>query len=304
MPPRTNDFQKLVYLVQRNLAAGATVTESKMLTDRITRRKREVDICIEGHVGGAPVMVCVECRDHQRIADVGWVDQMKTKHDRLPTNALILASRRGFTPEARDVATSYGIKTVSLEEVDQVDFPALFGSSSSLWTKSITITATKVLVKVRATPTMTDEVFQAMPSNLIYDPDGNQLGQIGTLVELALKSPEARDSLAREGQADHTSFEMVVADLRDRLGRPFFMQKIDPDGLREIESMKITGPCKLEITQFGVRRGRLGDVHVAWGTTELLGRNAFVVATRDTAGVERLTIGFAEMRATSPPPPV
>lgn len=59
--------------------------ESKMLTDRVTKRKREVDVCIEGHVGGHSVVVSVECRDHKRIADVSWVDAMKAKHDRLPT---------------------------------------------------------------------------------------------------------------------------------------------------------------------------------------------------------------------------
>jgi hypothetical protein len=31
MPKRSNEFQKLVYLVKVNLSAGATVTESKML---------------------------------------------------------------------------------------------------------------------------------------------------------------------------------------------------------------------------------------------------------------------------------
>ena len=99
MPKRTNDFQRLVYLVRVNLADGATVTESKMLTDRVTNRKREVDVCIEGHVGQHPVIVSVECRAHKRIADVTWVDTMKAKHARLPTNALILASRSGFTTE-------------------------------------------------------------------------------------------------------------------------------------------------------------------------------------------------------------
>jgi hypothetical protein len=134
MPKRTNDFQRLVYLVRVNLAAGATVTESKMLTDLVTKHQREVDVCIEGHVGGDPVMVCVECRDSRRVADFTWVNTMKGKHERLPTNALILASRRGFTPEAREVAASYGITTVSLEEVDQAeaDLPKLLGANSSL----------------------------------------------------------------------------------------------------------------------------------------------------------------------------
>ena len=74
MPKRSNDFQRLVYLVRLNLAAGAHVTESKMMRDRLTRRFREVDVVIKGKVGSQPVVVCVECRDHKRVADVTWVD--------------------------------------------------------------------------------------------------------------------------------------------------------------------------------------------------------------------------------------
>jgi hypothetical protein len=85
MPARSNEFQRLVFLVRVNLSAGATVAESKMLRDRVTGHEREVDVCIEGIVGGTPVNVCLECCDRARSADVTWVDAMKCKHERLPT---------------------------------------------------------------------------------------------------------------------------------------------------------------------------------------------------------------------------
>src|SRR5687768_4184684 len=128
MPPRCNEFQALVYLVRTHLAQGATVTESAMLRDRVTGRKREVDVCVRGTVGSEPITLCLEARDLSRgPVDVGWVDAMKTKHDRLETHALILVSRSGFTLEASRVATSYGIKTIALEDVEQTDIPALLG---------------------------------------------------------------------------------------------------------------------------------------------------------------------------------
>jgi hypothetical protein len=71
------------------------------------------------------------------------------------------------------------------------------------------------------------------------------------------------------------------------------LKKIDPEIFREIESIQITGPCEFQITQFGMRRGKLGDVHLAWGKTEILGHNAIVVATKDTAGIEKLSINLA-----------
>jgi hypothetical protein len=234
MPKRTNDFfQKLVYLVRVNLAAGATVTESKMLTDRITKRKREVDVCVEGHVGGHPVIVSVECRDHKRIADISWVDTIKAKHERLPTNALILASRSGFTPEARDVAAGYGIQTFSLSDVDEVDFPTLLGSTSSFWTKSVTVTTEKVLVRVLPTSTLAGEAVPVMPNNLVYSSDGTELCQIGALVEMLLKSPRARDYLISEGKEDHVWFEMAWEPPRDHLDNPLFLKKINPETSRD-----------------------------------------------------------------------
>jgi hypothetical protein len=51
MPKRSNYFQRLVLLVRNHVAAGATVTESAELIDKVTGTKREVDICIEGTVG-------------------------------------------------------------------------------------------------------------------------------------------------------------------------------------------------------------------------------------------------------------
>lgn len=293
MPKRTNDFQRLVYLVRLNLAGDAAVTESKMLVDRITGRKREVDVCIEGMVGSHPVVVSVECRDHKRIADVSWVDTMKAKHERLPTNALILASRSGFTPEARDVAAGFGIKTFSLADVEETDFPKLLGLKSSLWAKTVTVSAAKVLVRVASTADLPAETVVTMPENLVHTSDGGELFQVGKLVETLLNSRRARESLLSEGKEEHIWFDIVWEPPRGQLNNSLFMKKIEPELLREIESIQIQGPCKFEITQFGLRHGTLGDVHVAWGKTELLGNEALVVATKDTDGIEKLSIKVA-----------
>jgi hypothetical protein len=97
MPKRSNEFQKLVFLVKKHVAPGPTVTESKFLRDRVTGANREVDVCIESTIGGHEILVSIECRDRGRRADVGWVEEMKAKHERLPTNALVPISKSGFT---------------------------------------------------------------------------------------------------------------------------------------------------------------------------------------------------------------
>lgn len=293
MPKRSNDFQRLVYLIRVNLAEGAKVTESKMMRDRLTKRFREVDVVIEGKVGNHPVTVCVECRDHKRVADVTWVDMMKSKHDRLDTNALILASRSGFTPEARNVASTFGIEVFTLEDVESADIPRMLSSESPLLLKSVTISTQKVNVKVAKFGELSEENIATTPDNLIHLEDGSELCQIRDLVDRLLKGNHARDYLLKESKEDHVWFEFIWEPPSDHEGKPLFMKKIDPEVLRPIESIRVIGPCKVEIGKFGMRHGKIGNVKVTWGKSVVAGRDAMAVTTQSTDGMTKLSINFA-----------
>ena len=62
MPKRTNDFQALIALVERQLAAsGVRVVESEMLADRLTGELREVDVCVHATVSGKDVTGSTPC---------------------------------------------------------------------------------------------------------------------------------------------------------------------------------------------------------------------------------------------------
>lgn len=148
MPKRSNEFQRLVFLVKQHVAEGASVTESRLLRDRITGTDREVDICIEATVGGHDVVVSLECQDRARPADVSWVEEMKAKHERLRTNALVLVSHSGFTPEAQAVARSYGIDTLAIEGVSETTIQKFFGDIGSVWAKVFTLRPMKVVARV------------------------------------------------------------------------------------------------------------------------------------------------------------
>lgn len=295
MPKRSNDFQRLIYLVRINLAEGATVTESKMMRDRLTKRFREVDVVIEGKVGSQRVLVSIECRDHKRVADVGWIDAMKAKHDRLDTNALLLASRSGFTPEARDVASKYGIELFMLEDVEGADIPAMLGPKGSIWLKSVTITAEKVSVRVGAVGILAPETVATTPDNLFYQEDGAELCQTKELVNVLLRSARARDYLLAESHDEHRWFEFVWEPPEDQYGRPLYVKKIKPEVLRQVESIRVVGPCKVEIGKFGLRHGKIGDVQVAWGNDTIAGKSAMAVATIGDTGEAKLTINFSEV---------
>lgn len=295
MPKRSNDFQRLVYLVRVNLAEGAKVTESKMMRDHTTKRFREVNVVIEGQVGSHPVVVCVECRDHKRVADVTWVDMMKTKHDRLETKALLLASRIGFTPEARDVAKSYGIEVFSLDDVESADIQGMLGPHGSLWLKSVSVTAEKVSVRVAQIGSLPTETVATNPDNLIHLEDGSELCQIRELVDNLIKEPCARDYLLIEGNEEHKWFEFIWEPPCDHEGRPLYMKKLEPEVLRTIESIRIVGPCTVGIGKFGMRHGKMGSVQVAWGKSVISGRDAMAVATVMPSGNTKFSINFSDL---------
>jgi hypothetical protein len=294
MPKRSNEFQKLVYLVRVNLAEGATITESAMLQDLLTGKKREVDVCVEGTVGGQQVRVCIECRAHARPADVTWVEQIKAKHDHLPTHALILASETGFTSEAHEIARRYGIETISLQHVEAVSFKPILSSIGSLWSKTVTVSVKKVLVRVIATPTLAAENVAVSHDNLVYTQDGREIGQVGTLVQLLMNTPDAPRYLLTKGKEEHVGFMFRWQPVRYKDGNPLFLKKLDPPILREIEYIEVTGPCEIKINEFRMRQAHLGEVQLTWGKTEISGRETLVVATRDRSGIEKIAINVAE----------
>ena len=299
MPKRTNDFQRLVYLVKSSLADGASVKESKLLKDRITGTLREVDIYIEGKVGGQSVAVSVECRDHARRVDISWVEAMKAKHERLATNLLILASRIGFTQEATDVARTYGIVTVALHDVSTTDFPRMLSESSKLWIKSFTVSPDKVVIRVKPTNVLKDgkisdfleaENVVVMPDNLLYSGDGAELGQVQIAVTQMLQTPILRSYFQENGTPEHVRFELRWEPPTNNAGNPYYLKKLDPETLREIEYIRVIGPCTVQVAQFGLKRARLGEVHIAWGKTHAAGNSMLFVATRDASGKETLAI--------------
>ncbi|TAN25032.1 MAG: hypothetical protein EPN31_16220 [Castellaniella sp.] len=293
MPKRSNDFQRLVYLVRVNLAEGAKVVESKMMRDRLTKGFREVDVVIEGSVGGQPVTVCVECRDHRRVADVSWIEQMKSKHERLNTNALLLASRSGFTPEALKVAKAYDIDTFTLEEPDPETMKNRLAAGSSLWLKTVRVSPGKVTATVEATAELPEEVVATSPDNLLYLQDGTEVAQIQELVNRLLSTDIARDRLVPTATEDHIGFELEWTPPRPDTGEALYMKKIEPAVLRAVSKIRVVGPCAVEIGRFDLRHGRMGSIEVAWGKTKISGRDAMAVTTLGADGKQILSINFS-----------
>jgi hypothetical protein len=287
MPKRTNDFQKLIYLVQTNLSAGATVTESKMLPNRRTGKLREVDVCVEGTVGGTPVVVSIECSDRSRPADVHWVELNKTKHENLATNALILASRKGFTAEAKKLADTYNIQAISLDEVDSADFAEILGNKSSLWLKQWMMHPKRVAITVEATGNLPLEIVTAIADQAIYDRSGNFTGIAAQLVASIMGALHIQEKLLREGSEEHRWFEFGAEYAHEQAGVPY-LEKLEPRCLRRITVVRVSGELQMAIQKFGVRRARLGNAEVAWGNVEVHGGQAVLVASREAGAGDKV----------------
>lgn len=122
MPKRSNQFQRLILLINNCLAGNAQVQESAMLQDKISGDFREVDILISTKSSSYDVLIAFEVVARSRKADTPWVESMYSKHSSLATDKLILVSEKGFTSTALKKAKFYGIETVTIENALMTDW--------------------------------------------------------------------------------------------------------------------------------------------------------------------------------------
>jgi hypothetical protein len=289
MPPRTNEFQQLIVAVQSHLDPGSTVVESAMLRDVHTGSKREVDIVVSGRVGAQAVTVSIECRDRARPSDVTWVDEMKTKHSRLPTNVLVLVSHSPFTREARAVASQYGIRCLELSDTDPEAPDRLFPDVSSLWGKGWQLKIERVEISVPATGALPGEWFKAQPDTSLFLEDGAFFASAGDFVMALIKSNIVIDKMYQDAAPEHAYLELVLEP--PRIGTSTVsVQKQEPLLIRPIERMRVVAKCLVTVDEFPLRHGIFGDVRIAWGRGAILGNPTLLVATAGLDSRPKLTM--------------
>jgi len=114
MPQRTNEFQKLVALINIALAPnGAKVTESAMVHAPGFGELREIDVLIESEVGPYRIKVAVEAKDHKRKLNIQDIEAIIGKYcssGSLAVEKVVVVSRRGFSKQAAKKASLIGIR--------------------------------------------------------------------------------------------------------------------------------------------------------------------------------------------------
>lgn len=157
MPRRTNDYQRLVYLIQHQLADDATVTESKVLPDIHSGRAVEVDIVVEGTIADVHVVVGIECTSGKRPATVEWVNEMAGKHADLHVDRTVLVSASGFTAEALAKPAIHRIEALSLVEAEKRDWLGCLCDLDALRFAGFKLIREQVSATVAPTPNLPSE---------------------------------------------------------------------------------------------------------------------------------------------------
>lgn len=290
MPQRTDPFQHLIFLVKQQLAeSGAVVTESKMLPDRHLEDTTEVDTCIETSIAGHNVVISFECRHSSRPLGKGWVQQMWAKHENLQTSVLVLVSDRGFTKSALIQANKYGVETLKLDQVDADSVTGLLERVRALCMKTVSFTATKILIHLEETDCRGAEIVDALPENNLVDLEGKHLGLVRGLVEIILKDDRLVVHSLREGSEEHRSFQIEWQQHQDATPK-FCLQESGTAMIRPIVKMDLTGIFEAVIGRFEMKHGNLGNVQVSWGKGEFDGKKSVLVVTQDEKGTPRLSL--------------
>jgi hypothetical protein len=293
VPKRTNAFQTVVFMIQSHIAGQAKVTESAELTDLVTGEPREVDVCIETQVAGHRIIVSIECRAHARKQDVGWVEEMHTKHSRLPTSRLILVSSSGFSRYALQVARTYNIETIVPEELTEERAAEIGARLSRIRVgrlELVEVFQVRIVVEAIEEPVLVPLELGDMP---IFIKAGTATWRLRDIVhgliagyypvdQVVLNAPDEI-----EGMNLHYENPRLSAD-----GQVHFLYWLMPDrSLSQLHRITLTAPVRPTLTdvpmrhgQFPMRHGQFQQVVYSWGEAVLEGKPTMIVATKADDG--------------------
>lgn len=127
MPARTNEYQKLVMLINRSLSnSDAKVIESAMLYDSEADCEREVDILIQCSVSGYDLSVGIECTTVARPVEVRVLESCKEKHRKVGVHKTVVVSKSGFTKGSKEYARKNHITLLTFDAAGREKWSKIF----------------------------------------------------------------------------------------------------------------------------------------------------------------------------------
>jgi hypothetical protein len=284
MPARSNDFQAVVYFIKRHLAPDATVTESAQLRDRVTGQQREVDVLVTGHIAGHPLQIGIECRSRSRKDAVSWVEEMRAKHDDLPTDRLVLVSASGFSRAAAVKARHYGIEIVTPGKPIADDGPLARLGHPQVEFRDVTHDR---VVALHGVVDLDGKLLtvELVPGHVLFASDGTELGPLSCLVDSIFEGLNLRTAVAAAQDGDQC---LVIEQSRPRLPQPGsdpieVYLKCDGDlpSLLPLHSLRIICASRVDVRPVRLSAGELQGAAFAYGSGRLAGTDAMLVVTED-----------------------
>ncbi|NQZ11763.1 MAG: restriction endonuclease [Algicola sp.] len=133
MPARTNEFQKLVKVINHSLApSNAKITESAMLYDPESEIDREIDILIESNLLNCNIKIGVECTAVARPLDVRAIESFREKHRKVGINQIIVVSEKGFSSAAKKYAKKSHIRLLTFNSAKSENWSKKFEKLKNL----------------------------------------------------------------------------------------------------------------------------------------------------------------------------
>jgi hypothetical protein len=298
MPPRTNDFQQLVHLIESQLSPhDATVTESKEFIDHVTGVKREVDITIERKSGIHNFVIGIECIDHKRPADAPWIEKIASKYEDIDVDKTIVVSRSGFYRPALAKAEKRKIEVLTLrqaEESDWVTYTSRLTALKHMFTQTETTEIHQGIIQVlppSTPPYPPPPLFEGLDTD-IYDSEGKKLTRVQqvidsviptdanfrTLIENIINQHNRDPGKDKEGSVE-IPFQFVV----QALDESYFV--LDKTGKKHrLAQIVLLGKCLLRTTKVPLTRTNYGPSSVLHGAAEFLGNPTQLAWIEDEDG--------------------
>lgn len=275
MPQRSNEFQRLVYLLKLCAGRNTVVQESALVPDSITGALVEVDIWITTVVGGHDIHVGIECRDHARKQGVEWLNEMKAKHERLPTSKLVLVSRSGFAERTRRLAKAYNIDLSEFGEFDESAASRLL-TSLSMSARSVEVLpqAVHFVVEDSDCPSGTRSA-EADVDWPVFRSDGSPSGTAQDLVRAVTNSELMAREVRRVSKTCRVQFHSTVSNA----GSPLLVQIPGESVRRVIQSVDIEAVAVFDSAEGPTRRASVDGAQVTWTSFQLKGEQVTMLAT-------------------------
>ena len=240
MPQRSNDFQRLIHLIEATLTQhGAVVRESEMIASR-RGVPREVDIAVHLTNGPHNITIAVECRDRARPADVEWIDALIGKYDDMPVDKVVAVSRKGFTSGAKKKAGENGILCWTLEEAHQQDhWVNQLKTVAEIRTRAFTLERYTVVI---APPESGTAQAPDMENAVLHMPDGRSMSVRTAAMSVYHSSAileQFHDIFTDNEVAETVQRAEIIVDL------PPGTWIIDAQGLRyRAQKIELFGACR------------------------------------------------------------